>query len=115
MLAAKLARYSRHAVLGVIPLAVIAAIDLITGSLTADRRIDYALLAATAMGLWSALAQRRLARRFRSGAFPQRPTPLLVVKAVASVVVSLAVSVGMGYLIGGWAFAVELPAAATAL
>jgi peptidoglycan/LPS O-acetylase OafA/YrhL len=113
--AERLNRYSRHAVLGVIPLALIAVIDLLTGSLTADRRIDYALLAAAAMGLWSAFAQRRLARRFRSGTFPQRATPMLVVKAVASVLLALALGVGMGYLIGGWVLAVVLPAAATVL
>jgi hypothetical protein len=101
-LAKKLNRYSRHAVLGVIPIALIAIIDLFTGSLTADRRIDYALLAAAPMGLWSAFWQRRFARRFRSGAFPERATPMLVVKAVASMGVSIAASVGMGYLIGGW-------------
>jgi hypothetical protein len=114
-LAEKFNRYSRHAVLGVIPIALIAIVDLFTGSLTADRRIDYALLAAAAMGLWSAYSQRRLARRFRSGAFPQRATPMLVVKAVASTLLSLAVSAGMGYLIGGWVFAVVLPVAAIVL
>ena len=66
---------------------------------------------ATVTASW----QRRLARRFRRGAFPQRATPMLVVKAVASMVVSLVASVGMGYLIGGWVFAVVLPAASTVL
>jgi hypothetical protein len=94
---------------------LIATIDVLTGSLTANRRIDYALLAAAAMGLSSAFWQRRFARRFRSGAFAQRATAMLVVKAVASVLVSLAVSVGMGYLIVGWVFAVVLPASATVL
>lgn len=94
-------RYGRHIWLGIIPLALIAAVDLATGALTGDRRIDVALLAAAAMSVYSLVSQRRLARRLRDPDWPPRATPWMWVRGTASIAFSLAFCAGIGYLVGG--------------
>jgi hypothetical protein len=70
-LADRFDRYSRHVLLVIVPIAVIAALDLATGWLTGDRLIDVALLGAVALALWGAYSLRRLARRFRAEEIPR--------------------------------------------
>jgi hypothetical protein len=106
----RLDRSVRHLVLALIPIALIAVVDLSTGSLIDDRRIDIALLAATAMGLWGAYSLGRIAGRFRAGNVGWRNTRRQWVLQLASVAVLLGLCAGMGYLIGGWVPAVLLPA-----
>lgn len=106
----RLEKAGRHTVFIVIPLAVIAAVDLATGSLTGERRIDLVLLAAAAMSLWANVSIRRTARRIRSGESFERPGAARWISLVASSSVTLAFAVGVGYLIGGWVGAVVLPA-----
>jgi len=96
--------------LGVVPLALIAVVDLATGALTGDRRVDIGLLAAAALAGTSVISQRRLARRLRANDFPRRATTAQWVRAAASILVGLAFSAGVGYLIGGWIVAILLPA-----
>jgi hypothetical protein len=114
-LADRFDRYARHAVLGAIPIALIAVFDLATGSLTGDSRIDIALLGAAAMSFWSAFSLSRLGRRFRRGALPQRTGWMFWARSVAPIAASLGFSAGLGYLIGGWTLAVVLPSVTTAL
>ena len=111
----KLEKYGRRAILALVPLAVVAVVDFATGSLGGDRRGDVALLIVVALGLWAAYNTRRLARRFRSGALPERAKPAAWTRAAASVLVSLAFCVGVGYLLGGWTGAVLLSAVTTVL
>jgi hypothetical protein len=114
-LAARFERYARLSAVGVLPIAVIAVVDLVTGSLTANRRIDVALLAAAAMGLLSAMSTRRLARRFRLNDVPQRPSRSLWLRSLASLALSIAFTGGVGYLLGGWGAAIALAAVTFAL
>jgi hypothetical protein len=107
----RLERDARYLMLALIPIALIAIVDLSTGSLLDDRRIDIALLAGTAMAVWGAHSHRRMAERLRSGGFAERPTRRQWVLQLASVAVLLGLCAGMGYLIGGWVPAVLLPAA----
>ncbi len=108
-LAKRFERHSRHTLFAIVPIGLIAVIDLATGSLTGDHNIDYGLLAITAMSLYSVFLLRRLAGRFRRNDFPQRATPMLWLKSIGSIVTSLAVSAGIGYLVGGWVLAVVIP------
>ncbi len=108
-------KYARYTVLAVIPIALIAVVDLATGSMTGDRRIDIASLAAATMGLWSAFSLRRLAQQFRGGNLLQRATPALWARTVLSIAVSPGFTAGVGYLIGGWVPAVALSSATAVL
>jgi hypothetical protein len=109
-IAARFDRYARLSAIGVLPIGLIAAIDLVTGSLIANRRMDIALLAAAGMGFCSAISTRRLARRFRRNDFPQRPTPSAWLRSLASLGLSIALTGGIGYLLGGWLVSVVLTA-----
>jgi hypothetical protein len=111
----RLDRSARHLLLAIIPTALIPAVDLPTGWLTGDRRIDIALLAAVAMALWRAYSLRRLARRLRSGEVARRPTRRRWVLSLASMAPPLALSAGIGYLIGGWVPALVVPSATIVL
>jgi hypothetical protein len=104
-------RSSRHLLLALIPIALLAAVDLATGWLTGDRRIAIALLVATAMAVWGAYSLRWLARRFRTGDVARPPTRQSSLFLFASIAASLALSAGFGYLIGGWVLAVLIPSA----
>jgi hypothetical protein len=106
-------RFDRSAhwlLLAVIPLALIALVDLPTGWLLDDRRMDSALLVFTAASLWCAHSWRRFAGRVRAGGVALRPTRRKWVLEFASVAALLAMGATMGYLIGGWAPAVAFPA-----
>jgi hypothetical protein len=104
-------RYTRRIVLAMIPIALIAVVDLPTGWLLDDRRLDIALVAALGMGLWGVYSLRRFATRLRADDLPARPTRRRWVGSFASLAASLALSAGLGYLIGGWLPAVLLPSA----
>jgi drug/metabolite transporter (DMT)-like permease len=108
-------RYGRRAWLGAVPLALIAVVDLATGDLTGDRRVDVALLAATAMVGYSTLSLRRLARRFREPEKPQRATAWMWIRGSVSLVAVFAATAGLGYLIGGTVAAIVLPSASLVL
>lgn len=108
-------RYARHVLLAIIPIALIAAVDLPTGWLIDDRRIDIALLAAVAMALWGAYSLRRLGSRLRTGEFARRPTRRSWVLSLTSMAATLALTAVIGYLIGGWVAAVVLPSATIVL
>jgi len=110
-LAHRFDRYARHSAVALLPIAVIALVDLATSSLLDDWRLDIGLLAAAALGLSGTVSLRRLARRLRSGEVPHRSTPALWVRAVTSTVASLDVSGGVGYLVGGTVLAIALPLA----
>jgi hypothetical protein len=102
--AARLERWSRHAIFGVVPISLLGASDLATGWLGNGWRLDTGLLGVCALMSWSAISTRRMRR------VPQR---LPSVRAVAvSGVISIAAAVGIGYLVGGWIVAIVLPAAA---
>ena len=58
---------------------------------------------------------RRLSGRIRADDLRGRPGPLRLAGLFVSAIVSLAVSVSVGYLIGGWVFAGLLPLATIAL
>ena len=107
----RLDRSTRYLVLAIIPIALIAVVDLTTGWLIDERRMDIALLAAVAMVLWGAYSFRRLAGRLRAGDFGRRPTRRKWVIELVETAVLLAVCAAIGYLIGGWVPAVVLPAA----
>jgi uncharacterized membrane protein len=111
----RLEKMVRHTPVLLAPLALVAVVDLVTGSVTGDSRIDVVLLLAAAAGLWSAYSTRRLAGRFRRDDFPQRATPLVWARAVISLAASFGFCAGVGYLIGGWVAAVVLPTAMTIL
>jgi hypothetical protein len=66
---------ARVSAFGVIFCATIAVIDLATGSLTNDRRLDAALLAIAVLSLSGVFQLRRLAKTFRSDDFPPKATP----------------------------------------
>lgn len=108
-------RYARHVLLAIIPIALIAAVDLPTGWLIDDRRIDIALLAAVAMALWGAYSLRRLGSRLRAGEPARRPTRRSWVLSLTSMAATLALTAVIGYLIGGWVAAVVLPSATIVL
>lgn len=111
----RLEKMVRHTPVLLAPFALVAVVDLVTGSVTGDSRIDVALLVAAALGLWGAYSTRQLARRLRSGNLPERATPTAWIRAAASMLVSLAVCAGVGYLLGGWTGAVLLSAVTIAL
>jgi hypothetical protein len=60
-------RSARRSAVCAIPLALVALVDLATGALTGDSRLDVALLAAAAIALAAAFSLRRHSRRFRGG------------------------------------------------
>jgi hypothetical protein len=99
-------RYARYAAIGVMPIVVIALADLTTGSLGIGPLLDIGLLLSAAV---VPAMLHRLARRVRSGEMPSRW------RAVASSVVSLAVSGVVGYLIGGTVLAIAAPLASILL
>jgi hypothetical protein len=101
----RLDRYARHFLWALVPLFLVALIDLPTGWLSRDRRIDVAVLVSSAMGLWAVHTIRRLSRRVRDGT-PWWPNWLLT---VASVAVSLGASAGLGYLLLGSVGVIVLP------
>jgi hypothetical protein len=104
----RLDKAARHIVIGVIPLAVIAVVDLASGSLMDDKRLDLVVLAGMATGLWGAFSTRKMARRIRSGEPAERPSTARLVAAIASTFLSLAFPAVVGYLVGGWVAAVVL-------
>ncbi len=108
-LARRFEKYARHSALGVIPIAVLAAVDLWTGWLTGEWRVDVALLAASGMAPWSAFSFRMLARRFRAGELAHKPAPARWVGYIVSLFGVLGVSAGIGYLVGGWIVGLLLP------
>jgi hypothetical protein len=114
-LADLLDRSARQVVLAIIPIALIAVVDLSTGWLLDDRRMDIALLAITAMLIWSAYSFRRRAERLRSGDFGERPTRRKWLLELASLAALLAMCAGIGYLIGDWVPAIAFPAATIVL
>ncbi len=107
-LAGLLDKSARHMVIVVLFLAAIAAVDLATGSLLADKRLDLVLLGGTALGLWGAYSIRGTARRIRAGEPSERPSAARWAALVASYAASLAFAAAVGYLIGGWVVAVVL-------
>jgi cytochrome bd-type quinol oxidase subunit 2 len=113
--AAMFERYGRRAWLWTLPLVVIAVVDLATGYLGAGRRIDLALLGASAMSFYSSFSIRRLGRRFRQPEMPTRATRWAWMRGILSILVTLAAGAGIGYLIGGLVVAVVLPAATAAV
>jgi hypothetical protein len=81
--------------------AAIAVADLATGFLLDDWRIDAALLAGCALGLWSFLEIRWLARKVRTNQVPRRLGTGRWSAIVAGCLLTLAFTAGMGYLTGG--------------
>src|SRR5438309_400236 len=88
-LAHRFDRYARRSVVALLPIGVIALVDLATGSLLDGRRLDIGLLAAAALGLSGTVSLRRIARRIRSGELARRSTPALWRQTVISIVASL--------------------------
>ena len=113
--AGRLERDAGYLMLALIAIALIAIVDLSTGSLLDDRRMDVALLALTAMAFWGAHSLRRIAERLRSGDLARRPTRRQWALDLASIATLLAVCAGVGYLVGGWVAAVALPTATIVL
>lgn len=105
---------ARITALGVALLAVIAVIDLATGSLVDDKRMDAGLLLACGLGLSGALGARRVARRFREGPLPPGMSVGQWLWFAASSAMTVAVTGVVGYLIGGWWIATGIPAAVLA-
>jgi hypothetical protein len=106
----KLSRLAPLVVVLLIPIAIVAVVDLVTGTPIEDRRLDIAMLVACAMGVQSIFVFRRLARRIREGNVSQLTGTRVVPRSVLSFAVSLAAVAGVGYLLGGWVVAITLPA-----
>jgi hypothetical protein len=87
---------------GAIPLAASAVVDLITGALIDDRRIDIALLVAVGLGIWGSLSFYALANRMKRSELPERMSPLTLAWLVFSLIVIALATAGVGYLIAGW-------------
>jgi hypothetical protein len=107
---ARALRLSRLAALLFVPVAVIAIVDLATGSPIASRRMDAALLAITAMAFYSVLGTRQTSWRFARGEPPQRATRMFWAKWTGSIIGVFGFTAGVGYLVGGWIAAALLPA-----
>ena len=90
---------------------VLVGVDFVTGVPFDDWRIDVLLLAGCVLGLWSFFEMRQLARKVRTDHVPGRPGPGMWFSSIAGILVSLAVSAGFGYVLGGLWLAVLLPAA----
>ena len=106
--AARMDKAARLAAICVIPLALIAAVDLASGSLLDDKRIDLVLLAATAMALWGLFSIGGVTRRIRSGEPAERLSTAGWIAVVASCFLTLAFTAGVGFLLGGRLLAVVL-------
>jgi peptidoglycan/LPS O-acetylase OafA/YrhL len=102
---------ARLTALAVVLLAALAVIDLATGSLVDEPRMDVGLLIACGLGLWGALGLLRIARRLRQGPMPPGMSAGQWVWFVGSSAVGLAVMIVVGYLFGGWWVAFGFPAA----
>jgi hypothetical protein len=114
-LARRFDHYARLMLLPVIPLALIAAVDLPTGWIIDDRPSDIGLLIASALGLCGAYSVRHLGRRLRTGELTRRPARRSWMLSLASMAAALAAAAGVGYLIGGWVGAAAIPLATVAL
>jgi hypothetical protein len=104
----KMERRVRRLWVLLIPLVVVAAIDLVTGEPIRDRRVDLAALTGAALQAWGHVAVTRVLRRKRSGIAEQRPSRVAYARGAASSVLSLAVSSGVGYVLFGWVGAVAI-------
>jgi hypothetical protein len=90
---------------------VLVGVDLVTGAIFDDWRIDLLVLACCALGLWVFLSLRQIAGWVRTNQVPPRPGPGTWVSWTAGSALSVSITAGLGYLIGGLWLAVLLPAA----
>ena len=113
--AARIERIGRRSAIGLIPLALVALADLVSGALIDEPRIDAVILAACALSAYSAFSTRRLARRLRDQPAAERPTPATWLRVAASLLAALAFTAGAGYVVGGATGALVLTAGTLAL
>ena len=108
-ISARIEKHRRLSLLGAIPTACTAIADLATGWLGHEWRLDLALLLIAAMIVWSALSSRRLTRRLIAGPAPVEVTPMRVMRALLPFATVLAITAGLGYLLGGTLGAILFP------
>jgi hypothetical protein len=110
-LARRFDKSARLAAIGLTPTLLVAVVDLATGALIDDRRLDLVLLASAGLGLSGAVSLRGFARRVRNDALPRESSPGLWARTAISILASVGVSSAIGYLVGGTVLAVAVPLA----
>jgi hypothetical protein len=104
----RLERRLRHWGLLLVPIVVVALVDLALGQPIDDSRIDVALLVAAAAGVYSVYSLHRAVGRIRGGRGGEQPTTITWIKLAASLLIGLACVAGFGYLLGGWTTAIVM-------
>jgi hypothetical protein len=104
-------RRIRIVALGMILGLAIALVDLLTDSVLGDWRIDVVVLGGCAVGLWGLFMARHFLRKLLTDEAGRPPGPGMRFSTVAFLGLSLAVTAGFGYVLGGPKLAVVLPVA----
>ena len=107
-LANKLERSNRVVIAGLIIWMAIVVVDVFTGWMFDNRRVDLALLAACVAVVATLMLLRRVGKKLRLDAAPRRPDTRTSVATIATLGLSVATTVLIGYLFGGWTLAIVL-------